>query len=396
MNQFLRKLDLDKLDQNSDFLEAYMMKARVKNDREEFFDFVGEICEFVVSKNLTSGQARCILEPIDEEGDMDNIIIMLCRDFVCDRETVRRIVQLFTDLSGVIYMLTLAFYKASENYGVVAENIIYSYDHTLTNTNIENLLENLKDYEDASRDLDKNLPTIKTYLESKRVFDPDEYQKPGWVSLQEGENVSLLTTVPTGNAYDTGEETKFDNLIEDEENFFFEFIKRNKSEDESESFFFSDLPEEVRRSVNEFLKGGVRLESEESKLKIGTPDRVWGPMNRMLDRDCCSGPDSKGPCRMLQCECLEIDEETENEIYLPEDGLSWFKGECDSCRKVIEDMSHSVRFPYRHGGWKGCYCSFECMIKLPPYQIMREENIILNVMKQSIHMHGIMDRSSFC
>lgn len=396
MNQFLRKLDLDRLDQNSDFLEAYVMKIKVNGDREDFFDFAGEICEFIISEKLTSTQARSILEPLDEERDLDNVIVMLCRDFVCSPETVRGIVKLFSDLSGVIYMMTLSFYKASENYGVVAENILYSYDHTLSNTDVENLLENLKDYEDASRDLDKNISTIKTYLESKRVFDPETYQKPSWVSLEEGENVSLLTTVPTGNAYDTGEETKFDTLLEDEENFFFEFIKRNKSEDENESFFFSDLPEEVRRSINEFLKGGVRMESEESKLKIGTPDRVWGPMNRMLDRDCCSGPDSKGPCRMLQCECLETEEETENEIYLPEDGLSWFKGECDSCRKVIKDMSHSVRFPYKYGGWKGCYCSFECMIKLPPYQIMREENILINMMKQSMNLHGIMDRSSFC
>ena len=48
------------------------------------------------------------------------------------------------------------------------------------------------------------------------------------------------------------------------------------------------------------------------------------------------------------------------------------------------------------GGWKGCYCSFDCMEKDPPHMVSKEETILLGIMKNNIDRHGIMDRSSFC
>jgi len=99
---------------------------------------------------------------------------------------------------------------------------------------------------------------------------------------------------------------------------------------------------------------------------------------------------------MLQCECLETEGYEESEVYENNGEISWFQGRCDSCRKFILDVSHALRFPNHNGGWKGCYCSFDCLHNDPPHKVTKEENILLGIMKETIDREGIMDRSSFC
>jgi hypothetical protein len=238
--------------------------------------------------------------------------------------------------------------------------------------------------------MDPNCESIKCYFKSKRPFDKKFYKKPYWVNLNQGENISLLTTVPTGISDITDQEVKFNKLLDDYKNFFYKVVPEEKN------VFLKDISPEIEKSLRVFLQTSTDSESYETQVNIGNPDRVWGPENRIEDKDCCSGPDGEGPCRMLQCECLECDDDEDN-MYDPSEGLTWFKGECDYCEKKILDLSHALRFPVNEGGWKGCYCSFECLEDDSILEISdKKKHILMNLMKIKIEKFGIMDRSSFC
>lgn len=393
MENLSDNLKKDNPEHNKIVVETMIIKY--KNKEEEFFTLLGELCDHIHKEKMNSEDIKSILESFDEDEDLDCVIIMLCRDFVTSKETVKYIVQTLRYLSDVIYMLSLLFYKMNgSSYAMIAENLLYSYDHSLTNQEIETLIENLEKYEDTTND--KNTHAIKCYLEGKKVFEPEFYETPYWVSLNEGENISLLTSVPVGESYDYKEMAKYEKLPEYIESFFYEFVSKNKKLDDDESsFFYDDLSDNIKESINTFLRVSNESESKEAKMKIGNPERVWGPINRIMGKDCCSGPNGKGPCRMLMCDCLE-GEDDDGELYDPKSGMTWFTGKCDGCNKFIPDLSHALRFPRKDGGWKGCYCSFECMLENPPYLIQDRENLLLSIMKQNINHIGIMDRSSFC
>lgn len=374
-------------------VETLIIKCK-SEECEEYFELLGNVCDFIHKETLESEDIKSLLEPFDEEEDLDCVIITLCRDFVTSKEVTKYIVQTLRYLSDIVSMLTLSFYKRKDSsYAMIAENLLYCYQHDLTNRNIETLLENMERYMEDTKDTKNDV--MRRYLEGKKTFEPKNYEKPYWVSLIEGENISLLSSVPVGETYDAKELAKYDKLPEFVSSFFHEFVsKTKKGDDEDKSFFYDDLPANIKESINTFLMVSNESESKESKLKIGTPERTWGPINRIIGKDCCSGPEGKGPCRMLLCECLEG--EDDEEIYDPSEGLTWFTGTCMACNGHIPDMSHALRFPRRYGGWKGCYCSFDCMLDDPPFLIEDQENILLNIMKQNIGKLGIMDRSSFC
>ena len=394
MDKLYYNLRKDDPGHNKIVIETLIIKFK-SQESEEYYELLGSVCDYIYHEKLGSENIKSMLEPFDEEEDLDCVIITLCRDFVTSNDVTLYIVKNLRYLSDIITMLSLAFYKKKDSsYAMIAENLLSCYQYELTNKDIQTLIENLQKYVDDS--MDKNFCVMKMYLEGKRKFDFETYEKPYWVSLIDGENISLLSSVPVGETYDYKEIAKYDKLPEFVSGFFHQFVPKSKKlEDDDQSFYYDDLPGNIKESINTFLMVSNESESRESKMKIGTPERVWGPINRIMGEDCCSGPDGKGPCRMLLCECLG-EEDNDEGIYTPSEGLTWFHGRCDACNAIIPDISHSIRFPRRHGGWKGCFCSFECLFQEPPYIIEEQENILLNIMKQNINKLGIMDRSSFC
>ena len=139
----------------------------------------------------------------------------------------------------------------------------------------------------------------------------------------------------------------------------------------------NEYVQQFSRSASDIIDGSVLYKKS---------FRTWGPENRFKDRDCIGNPEGKGPCRMLQCICRNVHDDEQ----VIED---WYTGQCDTCNKYIANISHSVRYPHENGGWKGCFCSFECIIQKPPYQMKTRDNERLNNVKQKIKEVGIMDRS---
>jgi hypothetical protein len=88
--------------------------------------------------------------------------------------------------------------------------------------------------------------------------------------------------------------------------------------------------------------------------------RIFGPANPVVDADLTTeGPCCEfGGCRMLTCNDFDrYDPDTDT---FDEDA-DWFTGNCQVCFLKIENRAHAVRMPLVHGGWRGCYCSMECL-----------------------------------
>lgn len=381
----LDNIDLSNKETTRYHIESLLVKSKFSREID-YHDLLSECTTYIYKNKVKRDLARSLLEPFDENNDMDGVIIILCRDFVCDLETVKYIKNLFNDLSDIVFMLILLFQKRKNmNYGMIAENLISCYDVVLDNNDIDEILDNFYRYEESRNK--QVCEEIKCYLESKRIFNKKEYEKPFWVNVIEGENISLLTSVPTGLSELSDTDVKFNKFLENSKNFFYEIVPKETN------VFLQDIPEEIENSLRIFLETSANSEGNKAKIKLGNPNRVWGPMNKGKDRECCSGPEGEGPCRMLQCECLENADE--DETYQFDSGLTWFTGKCDCCEKVILDLSHALRFPNDEGSWKGCYCSFECLTEDPPYEITPKSSISINIMRFTIEYYGIMDRMSF-
>lgn len=95
-------------------------------------------------------------------------------------------------------------------------------------------------------------------------------------------------------------------------------------------------------------------ESLEEYVKRRTEDkelfRIWGPSNFQLAASEDEILDGYADHRMFT-----------DERFTPEDQPSWFTGSCDRCWLKIRSPRHAVRKPLGEGGWKGQYCSMDCV-----------------------------------
>lgn len=140
-------------------------------------------------------------------------------------------------------------------------------------------------------------------------------------------------------------------------------------------------------------------------LELGRLDnlfRIFGPVNPLPNSDLSDDhPCFKyGGCRMLTClhhtnwdpDFGVIDEDLADH-YDPEiSGIEWFKESCDYCHGKILKKCYAIRRPMIGGGWKYCYCSFNCLkddIGDPtPYDLPLIERI-----EKKTNEIGIQDRN---
>lgn len=203
MEPLLKNIDKNDDDNNRKAVEIILTKLK----KEDTLELLGDLCDIIYEKKISSGGIEALLEPFDEDEDLNKVVIKICREFLSGREQTRYIVQTSKNLSDIMYMLTLLFTEIrSSDYQMIAENLLYCYDHDLTNEDIDSLLENLEEYERDSRD--SSVDNISCYLKNKRPFDKENYKLPYWVSIIQGENIGLLATVPLGETEDTGEEVR--------------------------------------------------------------------------------------------------------------------------------------------------------------------------------------------
>jgi hypothetical protein len=106
----------------------------------------------------------------------------------------------------------------------------------------------------------------------------------------------------------------------------------------------------MRESEDLFHLFGPSFASSGTDFSLNTPCTQWGG------------------CRMFLCVCHErsdddgeyvdvMDENDNNDSW----EVEWFRGACDNCHRRIERKHYAVRIPVSVGGWKGCFCSWDCV-----------------------------------
>lgn len=100
-----------------------------------------------------------------------------------------------------------------------------------------------------------------------------------------------------------------------------------------------------------------------------------------------------GGCRMFLCNEFEqmYNDGDEIDIMTADDqiNIDWFRRSCDKCLRKISKRHYAIRQPLRHGGWRGCYCSFECMED----DIDNSQTaVMVGRVKEQLSVIGIRDR----
>jgi len=96
--------------------------------------------------------------------------------------------------------------------------------------------------------------------------------------------------------------------------------------------------------------------------------QILGPVNPLVNGDFSQMKHvcfKYGGCRMFFCNCFESeilaqDQETDSTSYYP-NIPQWFTGKCQKCKRKINKRCYSVRRPLPQGGWRGTYCSWNCI-----------------------------------
>jgi hypothetical protein len=329
----------------------------LSHDPDEYVNKLGETISLLRKHRAEEDVIYSVLTQFDlQSNDIDTAVITALETFVCTREDLRYIVQNCSYISDIKFIMGQIMDNVS--FSQIMTNLLYAYEDKMTNDDLLDLKEHLDMYESKTR---KKLPSVMNYIERNMKL---KAKKPKWVSIEEGENKSYIEKVSLGLDLDNKD------------------IFMKQLEEESSKL---NIKGDMKQMIDMFASSVSDIIDKDTSYNKSF--RVWGPENRFDDRDCVANPEGKGPCRMLQCLCRDAEE---NEGDLP---IDWFTGKCDGCNRIIQDMSHTVRYPAKAGGWKGCYCSFQCTSESSPYQMNKEDQIRLKEVQKRVIEVGIMDRS---
>lgn len=329
----------------------------LSQDPDEYVNRLGEAITLMRKKNSTEKTIYYILSAFDlTSNDPDVSFVTALETFVCTREDLHYVVHNCSYISDIKFIMGQIMGNIS--FSLIMPNLLYAYEDKMTNDDLLDLKEHLDMFESKTG---KKLTSVMNYIERNMKI---KAKKPVWVSVQEGENGSYLENVSLGLDLDR-KDIFMKQLVE-------ESGKLNVQGD-------------MEKMINMFSASISDIIDKDTSYNKSF--RVWGPENRFSERDCVANPEGKGPCRMLQCLCRDA-EEDEGDIP-----IDWFSGKCDSCNRIIQDLSHSVRYPAKEGGWKGCYCSFQCISESSPYQMNKEDQVRLKDIQKRVNEIGIMDRS---
>ena len=141
----------------------------------------------------------------------------------------------------------------------------------------------------------------------------------------------------------------------------------------------------------------VNQESMDQLVKNNELFNIFGPANAIIngnfkktDHICYR----YGGCRMLYCNCFEFEQmdigKDELEIEFP-NIPQWFKGQCERCDRVVQKRCYAVRRPLPQGGWRGTYCSWNCLYLSGNVEDQLSMELC-NLMENQLNEMGIIDR----
>lgn len=338
------------------------------------------------------------LKEIFNTQDADLIFIRLITGYHYSIEDLKKVwnhIQIHGTYKSIVKLYLVK--REEKNFGFFFTTLLQLFDITL---NADQLRFLLKDISQLASKTKVPIDDAEHYIKTS-IGDLEPAPKPSWVNVQEGENLSLLTTVSAGGAVS---DKRYQYLLDEATDIFYSFektlepnpgeTKLSEGDEISDSgkgtFVKEKISLDIRKTIQTYLSGISSLEIDPKDEIL--PNRVFGPQNKFESRNCPYNLNEIGPCRMLNCYCRGRDD-------IPVDvdsGLEWFDGVCDVCRRKILNKSHTIRYPFKNGGWAGVYCSWNCLKDGEFFsgtedldQYLRLENL-----RSSLELYGIMDRSA--
>jgi hypothetical protein len=342
----------------------------------------------------------------EEDNDIDGVIGDVCATIYFEDKNINFLCIALKDYTSPLAILDLHISTRHGNgmiFGFVAERVLKAFNVTHLTEDEYNHLLSTAENSLTSNEFDPrklliglnehmvNASDVIEYLELKKkeLYASELVPKPNYVSLLENENEEMYKS--------------------------YKFNGKETSEEKEESF---DTPEEIKTMLNNFVKikpqkaeaGGeapftvdeaidiyLTTKMNESSSQKETVDeikfqRYYGPVNTNPEFNCCSLKD--GPCCMFYCICktFEFDDpEVQDVDDFTTLSQAWFSGHCDHCEKTIQKFRYAVRFPLAHGGWTGCYCSYNCLYKSKHYPIYKSNDLRIKEIVYYLKKHGVAD-----
>lgn len=336
---------------------------------------IKEVIKIFKTQDWNKFQIETILSYWQKVGDLDSIFVILTKYYLISKEDASWLFNKISLSDLEIILKKSIEIKDNQNYHILANNLINFYKEDLTGNEYLNLIDYVIDFQEKTQYDCKSIIDFFTFKKSQFIYA----EVPDWVSIEDGENLSLLMTLNPGKNYEDVEHV-VEKIAKKAKDFF--YISDNENDIKNEG---------INVELEEALINYLNTSSvEESKDITHQANRIFGPANRFPDKNCISNPNKNGPCRMLECLCRELDDENDFTYALNE----WFTGICNNyqCSKKIRDRSHCVRIPVQNGGWKGCFCSFDCLNNSLAFKD-KDMAFRIEYMKVSFNEDGIMDRT---
>lgn len=314
----------------------------------------------IFKNNITGDELYEILTKYSDEKDIYEVLFYILDNELINDEESKYLIENLFDLDDKLNVLTKVFtYNSEKDFSVLFNKISYLLGG-VDNNELGILIKKTRGFQKESNlDISDKIVYIEQLYNSKRTS-----KKPSWVSLKDNENLTLLKTVsPKTMLNNFNDSDILNKLIKSEH----PLIKELNIKDKDDEKFIG---------ITEYLSDSTKITGEHN------PDRIFGPPDGS-ERECGTFINVGEPCRMLECNCNNYEEE---------ENTNWFSGNCNNCNSKILNKSHAIRYPNCNGGWDGCYCCVGCVIADKDIEDNYEEMFKIEALEFTLNEIGIMDR----
>ena len=176
-------------------------------------------------------------------------------------------------------------------------------------------------------------------------------------------------------------------------------IQEADGEDAVREIVKQQIDELSEAQLETLIREIVEIQTADSLYTNGRLAQIYGPDNSGVAAEPEESVASK--YRMFPCDIFDYDEDI-NDFGDPGELFDWFDpyelghGNCQNCLLRIAYRWWAVRIPTEKGGWKGCYCSWDCTQRAAKelYDADRLFIVILKILviARNIKALGIQDR----